>query len=113
MCNETFKKISNFTQKNRTESLFNKVAACYDGTPPQTFLLRISKILRGILDGKVIAKDKNTFSVSIKVIIIMVFQMEQNYSESNYIFKKKICMIFTKTFFLSKNLFIFQIKLFI
>ena len=57
MCYETFKNFHTKKLKNRKESLFNKVAACYDGTPPQTFLLKISKILCGILDGKVIAKD--------------------------------------------------------
>ena len=41
----------------------------------------------------------------------MVVQMKQNYLK-NYIFKKKICMIFTKTLFFSVKIF-FLIKLFI
>ena len=36
----------------------------------------------------------------------MVAQMQQNYLKSNYIFKKKICMIFTKT---CKNIYLKQI----
>ena len=39
--------------------------------------------------------------------------MLQNLSKNNYIFKKKICIIFTKTLFFLVKVFFLQIKLFI
>ena len=47
------------------------------------------------------------------MLLYMVVQMKQNYLKKNYIFKKKICMIFTKILFFSVKIFFFQIKLYI